>query len=44
MAFNNYTSFAICASKVVRGTKSVADLLKFPAWTIPTNSNARTRN
>jgi hypothetical protein len=31
MAFNSYTSFAGWASKVVRGTKSVAGLLKFPA-------------
>jgi hypothetical protein len=31
MAFNSYTSFAVWASKVVRGTKFVAGLLKFPA-------------
>jgi hypothetical protein len=31
MAFNSYTSFAVWASKVVRGTESVAGLLKFPA-------------
>ena len=31
MAFNSDTSFAVWASKVVRGTKSVAGLLKFPA-------------
>jgi hypothetical protein len=31
MAFNSYTSFAVWASNVVRGTKSVAGLLKFPA-------------
>jgi hypothetical protein len=31
MAFNSYASFAVLASKVVRGTKSVAGLLKFPA-------------
>ena len=30
MAFNSYTSFAVWASKVVRGTKSVAGLLYFP--------------
>ena len=31
MALNSYMSFAVWASKVVRGTKSVAGLLKFPA-------------
>jgi hypothetical protein len=30
MAFNSYTSFAVWASQVVRGTKSVAGVLKFP--------------
>jgi len=30
MAFNSYTSFAVWASKVVRGTKSFVGLLKFP--------------
>jgi hypothetical protein len=30
MAFKSYTSLAIWASKVVRGTKSVAGQLKFP--------------
>ena len=30
MAFNSYTSFAVCASKFVRSTKSFAGLLKFP--------------
>jgi hypothetical protein len=31
MAYNGYTSFAVWASKLVRGTKSVASLLKCPA-------------
>jgi hypothetical protein len=35
MAFNNYTSFAVWASKVVRGTKSFAGLLKFPGVNDP---------
>lgn len=30
MAFNSYTPFAVWASTVVRGTKSVSGLLKFP--------------
>jgi hypothetical protein len=30
MAFKSYASFAVWASKVVRGTKSFAGLLKFP--------------
>jgi O-methyltransferase involved in polyketide biosynthesis len=30
MAFNSYTSFAVWASKHVRGTSSVSGLLKFP--------------
>jgi hypothetical protein len=38
MAFNSYTSFAVWASKVVRGTKSVAGVLKFPGV-----SSVRTR-
>jgi hypothetical protein len=35
MAFNRYTSFAVWASKVVRGTKSVAGVLKFPGVNDP---------
>ena len=35
IAFNSYTSFAVWASKVVRGTKSVAGLLKFPGLDDP---------
>ena len=35
MAFNSYTSFAVSASKVVRGTKSFAGLLKFPGVNDP---------
>jgi hypothetical protein len=30
MAFKSYASFAVWASKVVRGTKSFAGLLKLP--------------
>jgi hypothetical protein len=30
MALNSYTSLAVWASKVVRGTQSVAGVLKFP--------------
>jgi hypothetical protein len=35
MAFNSYTSLAVWASKVVRGTKSFAGLLKFPGVNDP---------
>jgi hypothetical protein len=44
MAFNSYTSLPVWASKVVRGTKSFAGLLKFPGENDPTNSKAGTRN
>jgi hypothetical protein len=39
MAFNSYTSFAVWASKAVRGTKSFAGPLKFPG----VNGSLRTR-
>jgi O-methyltransferase involved in polyketide biosynthesis len=35
MAFNSDTSFAVWASQVVRGTKSVAGVLKFPGVNDP---------
>ena len=35
MAFNSYTSFAVWASKVVRCTKSVVGVLKFPGLNDP---------
>ena len=35
MAFNSYTGSAVWASKVVRGTKSVAGMLKFPGVNDP---------
>ena len=45
MAFNSYTPFAVWASTVVRGTKSVSGLLKFfPASTTPGNSKPGTLN
>jgi hypothetical protein len=34
-ALNSYTSFAVWASKVVRGTKSFAGLLKYPGVNDP---------
>jgi O-methyltransferase involved in polyketide biosynthesis len=35
MVFNSYTPFAIWAAKHSRGTKSVADLIKFPGFNDP---------
>jgi hypothetical protein len=35
MAFKSYTGFTVWASKVVRGTKSFAGLLKFPGLNDP---------
>jgi hypothetical protein len=35
MAFKSYASFAVWASKVVRGTKSFAGLLKLPGVNDP---------
>jgi len=35
MAFNSYTTSAICAAKHSRGTQSVADLVTFPGFDDP---------
>ena len=35
MAFDSHTSFVVWASKVVRGTKSIASVLKFRAVNDP---------